>query len=39
MKKAIGSIPVWQFILLTVAVLATFTVVVNAYQKRQNKTN
>lgn len=39
MKKAIGSIPVWQFTLLMVAILATFTVVVNAYEKRQNKTN
>ena len=35
MKKAIGSLPVWQFALLLVAVLATFTVAVNAYNKRQ----
>ena len=36
MKKAIGSLPVWQFALLLVAVLATLTVAVNAYNKRQN---
>lgn len=39
MKKSIGSILVWQFTLLVVAILTTFTVVVNAYNKRQNKTN
>ena len=35
MKKAIGSLPVWQFILLMIALLAVFTMAVNAYQKRQ----
>jgi hypothetical protein len=35
MKKAIGSLPVWQFTLLLVAVLAVFTVAVNTYNKRQ----
>ena len=35
MKKTIGSLPVWQFALLLVAVLTTFTVAVNAYNKRQ----
>jgi hypothetical protein len=35
MKKAIGSLPVWQFTLLLVAVLAVFTVAVNVYSKRQ----
>ena len=35
MKKAIGSLPVWQFTLLLVTVLAVFTVTVNAYNKRQ----
>jgi len=38
MKKTIGSLPVWQFSLLLVAVLAGFTIAVNAYNKRQNKT-
>lgn len=28
MKKTIGSLPVWQFVLLLVAVLAAFTLLV-----------
>ena len=35
MKKAIGTLPIWQFTLLLVSVLAVFTVAVNAYNKRQ----
>ncbi len=35
MKKTIGSLPVWQFILLSVAILAAFTLVVKRIEKRQ----
>jgi hypothetical protein len=35
MKKTIGSLPVWQFTLLLVVVLVTFTVAVKAYENRK----
>ena len=35
MKKAIGSLPVWQFAPLREIVLAVFTVTVSTYNKRQ----
>jgi hypothetical protein len=35
MNKTIGSMPLWQFILVLVSVLAVFTLVVRAYQQRK----
>ncbi len=36
MNKTIGSLPVWQFVLLLGIVLTLFTALASAFRKRQN---